>query len=75
MKIFVKELTGKIAEYDINSRTKTIDLKNMIADVRGIPPPQQKIIFHGKQLEDDIELSYYRIQNEDMLHLVLNLKG
>ena len=73
--IKVKTLTGKEIEIDIEADDTISRIKERVEEKEGIPPPQQRLIFGGKQMTDDKKASDYNIEGGSVLHLVLALRG
>ena len=75
MLIKVKTLTGKEIEIDIEPTDKVERIKERVEEKEGIPPPQQRLIFSGKQMNDERTAADYKVQGGSVLHLVLALRG
>ncbi len=75
MQIFLKTPRGKILTINLQPSDSIERLKQKIRDQEGIPSDQQRMVFAGKQLEDDRTLSDFKIQKESKIHLILRRDG
>ncbi|EMF12986.1 ubiquitin-domain-containing protein [Sphaerulina musiva SO2202] len=75
MQIKVRTLTGKEIELDIEPDYKVQKIKERVEEKEGIPPVQQRLIFGGKQMNDDKTAEEYGLEGGATLHLVLALRG
>ena len=75
MKILVKTLTGQQISINVEPKDTIKKVKEKIQSSIGIPPDQQRLIYVGRQLEDENTISKYNIENGSVLHLVLRLRG
>ena len=73
--IFIKMLSGKTLTININLTSTVLGLKLLIREKQGIPLDQQRVVFAGKQLDNDNTLISYNIKKESQLHLILRLRG
>ena len=75
MQIFIKALTAKTTILNIEADDSIDTVKQKIQEKENISPYDQRLIFNGKQLEDDCTLSDLNIERNSTLHLLLRLRG
>ncbi|KAJ8455127.1 hypothetical protein ONZ45_g19042 [Pleurotus djamor] len=66
---------GKEIEIDIDPEDKIARIKEKVEEQSGVPPPQQRLIFGGRQMQDDKTAKDFNITAGAVLHLVLALRG
>ena len=50
-------------------------VKKQLESKEGVPVDQQKLIFAGKELEDEHKVAEYNLMKSSTIHLVLKLRG
>jgi ubiquitin C len=75
MQVFVKTLTGRTMTIDVEATDSITSIKEKITNKEGIPVTEQRLIFGGKQLENERTIADYNIQKESTIYLVLRLRG
>lgn len=74
MTIFVESTTEKAIELKVNWSDTVDQIKEMIQNLKGVPPRIQRISFAEKELSGSETLSYYNIQKWSTLYLEFKAK-
>lgn len=77
MQIFVKTLTGPVHSVVCTADDTIMSVKEQLEKKyeEGMPPNQQRLVYAGKNLDDDRTLADYNIVHNTTLHIVLRLRG
>jgi hypothetical protein len=75
IQVFIKTIEGPTYPIQISPVASIDELKLRVQEVTGKAVKDQRLIFAGKQLEDGRTLSYYNINRESTIHLVVTLRG
>ena len=84
MQLFVRRMTGSTFTLEVDGTESIAAVKSMIHAKKDIPPDQQRLIFEGKQLEDERTLADYNISRDHphyepykgfTIVLILRLRG
>eukprot|EP00088_Acartia_fossae_P044521 TRINITY_DN4730_c0_g1_i14.p1 TRINITY_DN4730_c0_g1~~TRINITY_DN4730_c0_g1_i14.p1 ORF type:complete len:233 (-),score=52.55 TRINITY_DN4730_c0_g1_i14:478-1176(-) len=68
-------LTGERISVKIKVNATIEELKRAVERKIGLPPDEQRIIFAGRQLCDELSLAFYKVQDGSTLHLGQRLRG
>lgn len=74
MLIRVNTLTGTSLPLEVENLDTIDSVKEKICVEKGIPVHQQRLVYAGKQLENDRSLEEYNIPEEATLHLILRFR-
>ncbi|EXX69289.1 uncharacterized protein OCT59_011742 [Rhizophagus irregularis] len=75
IRIFIMGINGRNIGVEVWPSDEIRQLKENIKGELGIEPNQQRLIFAGKQLEDNLTLASYKIGSHSTIQLVVRLGG
>jgi len=78
--IFVRNYEGKSTQFNVTSNTCIADIKNMIysnsgKNGTGVPVDQQRLVFAGKELDNNLTINDYNIAKDNTVNLIMRLVG
>jgi len=73
--IQIKSLTGKYTELKVHHKMTVSEVKDAIERIDQTPFDQQRLVYNGKQLEDERTLDYYDIKQDTVVHIILRIRG
>ena len=75
MVVNVQTLAGRLFTVKTSCKLPILYIMRQLEIVEGIPRDQQRLVFSGRQLEEDRLLSHYDFKSNNTMHLVLRPRG
>jgi hypothetical protein len=75
MNINIKSLSGRIINVHVEPTCTITQVKEKVQEMEGIGPDQQRLIFNGVLLKNELKISETRLKPGSTLHMVLALRG
>ena len=75
MQITIKTLTGRKSDYTFDETATIEEVKSLLMEKEGIDKKQLRLIFKGKQLNNEQTLTDAKVNAGDIIHMVLSLRG
>ena len=74
MQIIVKTLTGKKQPMNFELDNTVLQVKQALQEKEGISIEQIRLIYGGRQLNDESRLNEYNLKAGAVIHMVLQLR-
>lgn len=73
--IYIKSITNKKVAYNYEEDDLVKMIKQSIETKEGLSQDQFKLIYGGKQLEENVKISDAGIKPGDTIHMIMSLRG
>ena len=73
--ILIRNIRNQFIEIDIKNDATILQLKEMICEIERIDSNSQCLLFNGIALQNDKRISDYKINDSDMISLVVRTNG
>ena len=72
--LYVKALTGRTSVVPCGHQRSVIEVKEYLVNDVGVRPEEIRLLFAGKELQNDHSMTDYKIHRDATLHMVLGCK-
>ncbi|UVC54687.1 ubiquitin-like protein [Theileria orientalis] len=75
MQVVVKTLTGKRQSFNFEPGNTVSQVKDVLRERECLDVSQIRLIYSGKQMNDELTLRDYKVIPGSTIHMVLQLRG